>query len=148
MKKFITASNNNSDLTNFALLVARVSVAALMLSHGLPKLMQFFQPGPIEFVPFMGLSPAISLGLAVFAEVVCSVFLLAGFVTRLSVIPLAITMFIAAFSIHQADPFAKKELAVMYLVIYVMLFFAGSGKYSVDHLLQRKQNKQVVYSNN
>jgi hypothetical protein len=70
MKKLIAVNNNNSELTNIALLVARVAVAALMLTHGLPKLAQFFQAGPVSFVPFMGLSPAISLALAVFAEVV------------------------------------------------------------------------------
>jgi putative oxidoreductase len=147
MKKLIAVNNNNSELTNIALLVARVAVAALMLTHGLPKLAQFFQAGPVSFVPFMGLSPAISLALAVFAEVVCSLFLLAGLATRLSVIPLAFTMFVAAFFIHQADPFAKKELAIMYLVTYVVLFFAGSGKFSVDYLLQRYQKKQMAYSN-
>jgi putative oxidoreductase len=55
-------------------------------------------------------------------------------------------MLVAVTTIHQADPFAKKELAVFYLVSYVVLFFAGSGKFSVDYLLQRKQVKEV-YAN-
>lgn len=145
MKKLISV-NKNANTTNIALLIARVAIASLMLTHGLPKLMMFFSPGPIQFPPIFGLTPGLSLGLAVFAEVFCSIFLLAGFVTRLSVIPLAITMLVAVTTIHQADPFAKKELAVFYLVSYVVLFFAGSGKFSVDYLLQRKQVKEV-YAN-
>lgn len=140
MKKLFTV-NTTSETGNLALLIGRVAIASLMLTHGLPKLMMFFSPGPVQFLPFLGLSPAMSLGLAVFAEVLCSVFLLFGFVTRLSVIPLAITMLVAMSTVHQADPFAKKELAFLYLVSYIVLFFAGSGKYSLDYLLQRKQLK-------
>lgn len=145
MKKLISVSKN-ANTTNIALLIARVAIASLMLTHGLPKLMMFLAPGPVQFPPLFGLTPGLSLGLAVFAEVFCSVFLLAGFVTRLSVIPLAITMLVAVTTIHQADPFAKKELAIFYLAGYVVLFFAGSGKFSVDYLLQRKQLKEV-YAN-
>jgi putative oxidoreductase len=47
-------------------------------------------------------------------------------------------MLVAVFSIHAADVFAKKELAVLYLAGYVVLFFAGSGKYSIDQLMQPK----------
>ena len=138
MKK-IFAVNTTSETGNLALLITRVAIASLMLSHGLPKLMMFFGPGPIQFLPFLGLSPAVSLGLAVFAEVFCSLFLLFGFVTRLNVIPLAVTMMVALSTVHQADPFAKKELAFIYLISYIALFFAGSGKYSLDYVLQRRQ---------
>jgi putative oxidoreductase len=47
-------------------------------------------------------------------------------------------MFVAAFIAHGPDPFGKKELALLYLVIYILLLVAGSGKYSVDYYLSRK----------
>ena len=114
-------------------------MAALMLTHGLPKMDMLFSGDPIQFPLVMGMSPALSLALAVFAEVFCSVLLLTGMATRLATIPLIITMSVAVLSVHAADAFAKKEMAILYLVSYVILLLAGSGKYSIDHLFQGKQ---------
>jgi putative oxidoreductase len=131
--------NKAANITDIALLVARAGIAAFMLTHGIPKLVMLFSGAPIQFPPIMGMSPEVSLGLAVFAEVFCSILLLAGFATRLAVIPLIITMVIALVFIHAADPFAKQELAFQYLLVYLVLLFAGSGRFSVDYLLQGKK---------
>jgi putative oxidoreductase len=80
----------------------------------------------------MGMSAELSLGLTIFAEVFCSLLILAGFATRLAVLPLIVTMSVAVLLIHSADPIAMKEPALQYLVVYLVLLFAGSGKYSVD----------------
>lgn len=136
--KQLFSVNTNSNLTDVALLFARVSVAVLMLVHGLPKLAMLFAGGPLQFPGVMGMSPELSLALAVFAEVGCSVLLLVGLGTRIAAIPLIITMLVAVLMIHGADPFGKKELGIHYLATYVMLLFAGSGKFSVDYLLQKK----------
>lgn len=137
MKKIFSV-NDTSNATDIALLIARVGIAALMLTHGIPKLMMLLSGAPVQFPPVMGMSAEISLGLAVFAEVFCSVFLLAGFATRLAVLPLIITMLVAVIFIHAADPVAVKESALHYLLVYIVLLFAGSGKYSIDYLLQSK----------
>jgi putative oxidoreductase len=47
-------------------------------------------------------------------------------------------MLVAAFIAHGSDPFGKKELALLYLVIFIFLLFTGSGKYSVDYLISQK----------
>ncbi|QMU28161.1 DoxX family protein [Adhaeribacter radiodurans] len=130
--------------TDVALLIARIAVAALMLTHGLPKLAMLFSGEPVQFAGVYGLSPQLSLGLAIFAEVVCSLLVLVGLGTRLAVIPLIITMLVAAFYIHAADPFMKKEPALQYLLVYVVLFFAGSGRYSVDNSWQRQSLKPAL----
>jgi putative oxidoreductase len=98
-----------------------------MLTHGIPKLMNFSErmstfPDPI------GLGSPFALSLTVFSEVLCAGLLLLGIKTRYVAIPLAITMFVAAFVIHADDPFQKKELALMYLSAYLVLFFTGGGK--------------------
>jgi putative oxidoreductase len=49
-------------------------------------------------------------------------------------------MFVAAFITHIADPFAKKEVAILYLLFYIALLITGSGKYSIDFFLTRKKN--------
>lgn len=140
MKK-IFSTNNNTGATDIALLIARIGIAALMLTHGIPKMQMLFSGEPVKFPPVMGLSGQVSLGLAVFAEVVCSVFLLIGFATRLAAFPLIITMSMAIISIHGADPIAVKEPALHYLLVYVVLLFAGAGKYSVDYLFRSKNIK-------
>lgn len=78
-----------------------------------------------------------SLILAVFAEVVCSILIGLGLLTRLASIPLIITMLVASFMIHATDPFAKKEFALLYLLVYLVVFVIGSRKYSLDALLQK-----------
>lgn len=145
MKKIISV-NNTSNTTDFALLIARVGIAALMLTHGIPKLLMLFSGAPVQFPPVMGMSAELTLSLTVFAEVFCSVFILLGFATRLAAIPLAFTMLVAVLLIHSADPFSVKEPALQYLLVYAVLLFAGSGKYSIDYLLS-KNKKQSTNSN-
>jgi putative oxidoreductase len=144
--KRIFSVNNTSNFTDAGLLIARLGISALMLTHGIPKLLMLLSGDTANFPSVMGLSAGISLGLAVFAEVVCSVLLLAGFATRLSVIPLIVTMLVAVFFIHAADPFSVKESALHYLLVYAALFFTGSGKYSLDHFLTRKREIRELAS--
>ena len=142
MKKLVNIYENKKSM-DMALLVVRITVAGLMLAHGLPKLEMLLSGEPVQFPAVFGLSAASSLALAIFAEVVCSVLILVGLGTRLAVIPLIFTMLVAAFYIHSADPFARKEPAMLYLIPYVMLLLAGSGKYALDHLLQQKRLKAL-----
>jgi putative oxidoreductase len=46
---------------------------------------------------------------------------------------------VAGFVAHSADPFGRKEIALLYLLYYIALFVLGSGKYSIDYLLTRKR---------
>ena len=138
MMRKILSVNNTANTTDLALFIARAGIAALMLIHGIPKLLMLFSGAPVQFPPVMGMSAELSLSLAVFAEVFCSVFILAGFATRVATVPLIILMLVAVFVIHVADPFAKQEPALYYLLVYVVLLVAGSGKYSIDYLLQSK----------
>jgi putative oxidoreductase len=125
---------------NGALLLLRVGVSLMMLTHGYPKLMRFFADEPIAFTSILGLSAAVSLALAVFAEFLCSVLLILGAGTRLASIPLIVTMAVAAFHVHADDPFSRKEKAVLFLLIYIVLLFTGGGKFSIDYLWAAKRS--------
>ena len=116
-------------------MVLRVGIGLLMLGHGIPKL-QMLISGDIQFPGVMGMSPTLSLALAVFAEVVCSILLLVGLLTRYAAIPLIVTMLTAVLIIHGDDPFAKQELGILYLIVYLTLFLLGSGKFSFDAVLR------------
>jgi putative oxidoreductase len=73
-----------------------------------------------------------SLVSAIGSEVGCAALLVIGLGTRLAALPLAFTMGVAAFVVHGADPWAKKELAVLYGAVFLVFFFTGSGRFSVD----------------
>lgn len=120
------------------LLIARVAIAVLMLVHGLPKLAMLVSGETISFPGILGMSPEVSLFLAVFSEVVCSLLILFGLGTRLAVLPLIVTMLVAAFYFHLGDPFSSKEPGLLYILVYVLLLVTGSGKYSLDRLVVEK----------
>jgi putative oxidoreductase len=142
MKKLFNTRTNTA-ATDAALLLGRITIAALMLTHGLPKLQMVLSGEPVQFPSIMGMDTQLSITLAIFAEVFCSIFILTGFATRLATVPLMITMLVASLSVHAADAFAVKEKALLYLLVYVLLFFIGSGKYSVDYFIHSK--KSTVY---
>ncbi|MDQ3278423.1 MAG: DoxX family protein [Bacteroidota bacterium] len=135
MKKIFSV-NQASNGAQIGLLFIRVAIGVLMLTHGLPKMQMLLSGDPVQFPPLFGLTPATSLGLAVFAEVFCAVLVIVGLGTRLAVIPLIVTMLVAVFMIHAADPFSQKEMATIYLVAFFGLLLTGSGKFSLDYLLQ------------
>ena len=80
-----------------------------------------------------------------FGELVCSMAFIIGFLYRLAMIPMIFTMAIAFFVIHANDIFTVKELAFIYLVVFILMYIAGPGKYSIDHIigneLQRRKSK-------
>jgi putative oxidoreductase len=130
-------------MNSIALLLLRIVVGCFMMTHGIMKYKTLMEGG--EFADPIGIGSAASLWLAVFAELVCSALLIIGFATRLAVIPLFITMVVAVFVVHSGDPFANKETGGLYLIIYVVLLITGSGKYSVDGMINRRRKRRVHY---
>ena len=122
---------------DLSLLLVRLAAGGFMFSHGFGKLQKLVN-GSFEFGDPIGLGPEISLGLTVFAEILCAFFILIGLFTRVAAVPRIITMFVAVFIVHDGDPFGKKELGLFYLFNYLVLFLSGSGKYSVDKLILKK----------
>lgn len=135
--KSLFQTGTREEYLNILVLILRVSIAAFMLTHGWPKLGKLLAGGEIQFGDPIGMGPGLSLILAVFAEVVCSILIGIGLGTRLASIPLIITMFVAAFIAHGPDPFRQKEVALLYLLFYITFFVTGGRKYSIDHLLTR-----------
>lgn len=137
MKK-IFQTGTNEEYLNILVLILRICIAAFMLTHGLPKLSRLFAGGEIQFGDPLGLGPALSLILVVFAEFLCSILIGLGLGTRLASIPLMFTMLVAAFIAHGPDPFGRKEIALLYFLFYLTLLVTGSRKYSIDYLISRK----------
>lgn len=116
---------------NWGTLVLRVGTSLLMLTHGYAKLARFMN-GERGFADPIGFGEELSLMLAIFTEFVCSILLMAGLFTRAVLVPLILIMLVAFLVIHSDDPFAKKELPLLYLVPFITLFLTGPGRYSLD----------------
>ncbi|WP_372898909.1 DoxX family protein [Stieleria sp.] len=125
---------NHEKITSAGLLALRIGIGCFMLVHGLAKLNGFSTMAD-SFPDPIGIGSTLSLVMAIGAEVGCSLLLIVGLATRLASLPLAFTMIVALFVVHAADPWKVKELAAVYLLVYVSLALTGPGLFSVDHAL-------------
>jgi putative oxidoreductase len=67
-------------------------------------------------------------------------FLIFGLLVRVTVIPMIIAMAVAFFDVHDAD-FPEGELSFIYLILFLLLYITGPGKYSIDYLIDMKFQK-------
>ena len=126
-------------LQSLGLLILRVAVGlAMLLGHGWGKFTGFGEMAD-KFPDPIGLGNQLSLIAAIGAEVGCSVLLILGLATRFAAIPLAFTMLVALFVVHGDDPWKAKELAAIYLFVYVTLIFTGAGRFSIDHCFANRK---------
>jgi putative oxidoreductase len=109
-----------------------------MLTHGIPKVQQLIGTDKIEFVNFLGIGSPLSLT-GRFAECICSVLVIFGLVTLLAVILLIITMLIACFVVHAADPYAVKEASLLYFFLYFVILILGSADFLSISFFQGKK---------
>ena len=135
---FVTSDAAEAPTTTWGLLLVRVSLGLLMaFSHGWGKLTSYGERVS-QWADPIGLGSEVSLTLAVFAEFFCSLAVVFGFMTRAAVIPLIITMMVAAFIVHADDPFAKQEFAMLYMFPFIMLLITGPGRMSLDRVIGDK----------
>lgn len=133
---FVFPQKEENTKVSALLLAARVIFGLLLASHGWQKLAGFSAMAP-QFPDPLGMGSELSLGMAVFGELVCSVAFIFGFLTRLAVIPMIFTMIVAFVMVHGGSV-AEGELAFLYLVVFVLLFLAGPGRYSADGFIAKK----------
>ncbi len=116
---------------DLGLLLLRFFVSILMIfPHGWSKALNFGNRME-NFPDPLGIGSFLSLSGTVFSEVICSLMLILGIKTRWFSVPLFFTMIIAAFVVHGSDPWMRKEKAILYAVVYLVLMITGGGKYSV-----------------
>lgn len=132
MKKFFLYDSLLGDrATSWVLLLLRVAVGVMMLTHGWAKVMNYGQMSA-SFVDFLGLGSRISFTLSMLAEAGCSLLLILGVFPRIVVLPLIVNMSVAVFIAHHGAPFQVRELAVHYLVSFIVIFFLGGGRIALS----------------
>lgn len=123
-----------------AALVLRLGFGFMMaVNHGYVKLTHFHE-WKTDFTSFMGLDGSLSLSLAIFAELVCSILLIVGLFTRLALLPLLITMGVI-FQSHNWDFLGEGELATSFLIGYLAILAIGPGRFSLDWVLGDRLKK-------
>ena len=118
-------------------LILRLVLGKFMLcSHGWGKFFSFSEKSA-SFPDPLGLGSTLSLGLATFAEFFCSILLMLGLFTRFAALNLLITMLVAGLIFHAADPFVKKELALLYAAGFLYFTLVGGNRYSLDEWIRK-----------
>jgi putative oxidoreductase len=119
-------------------LILRVSVAFLMLFHGIHKAINGID-GIKFLVDRAGLPEFVAYGVYM-GEIVIPILLIIGLFTRLSAVIFVINMIFAILLAHSSDLFALGknggpviELALFYLLAALSIVFIGAGKYSLDY---------------
>ena len=125
---------------NAALLLLRIwHGASLLLLHGWGKVTGFSSMSDKFPDPF-GFGPTPSLVMAVIGEVVCSSLIVLGLFTRVAALGAGATMATAFWFAHGGrwtGP-GNGELPFVFLGVFIALFIAGAGKYSLDAKLGDK----------
>ena len=133
---FLFPTKPNTAKVSLFLLAVRIIFGILLMNHGIQKWSSFQELSTV-FPDPLGIGSPLSLGLAIFGELVCSMAFIVGFLYRLAMIPMIFTMCVAFFAVHGGDPFAARELALAYLSVYVLMYAAGPGLYAADTLIAR-----------
>ncbi len=134
--RFLFPIKPNGTYISFILLIVRIVFGVLLMNHGIEKWSNYQELSAV-FPDPLGIGSPLSLGLAIFGEMVCSMAFIVGFLYRLAMIPMIFTMCIAFFVVHGHDPFAVKELAFVYLVVFVLMYIIGPGKFAIDHWIAK-----------
>lgn len=117
---------------DLGLLVLRVGFAVFLLLHGIEKF-EMALTSKISFADPIGLGSTVSLVLVLFAEVICTLFIIIGFKVRWASIPPIILMLVAVFIVHSNAPIMERELAILYLIAFSAIGIMGSGKYALKN---------------
>jgi putative oxidoreductase len=136
-----------SMMTSIGLLILRLGMSGYMMTHGWGKLQMLLGGEFEQFGDPIGVGKTLSLILAVFGEFVCPALVALGLFTHLASIPVVITMAVAAFIVHAADPWtmgagASKEPALLFLIPFLALVFTGAGRLSIDAVLCARCGKR------
>jgi putative oxidoreductase len=118
----------------------RVFFGILFFIHGVDKMMNFSILSD-TYPSVFGLGSYMTLMLAIFTEFCCSLFLIFGLMIRVILIPMIISMAVAFFDVHDAI-ISEGELALIYFIMFIILYITGPGRYSVDYLIDMKVQKE------
>ena len=119
---------NESRHQDLGLLFLRVSGALFLLwVHGLPKLLNYSEQLKLIEDPFH-LGAHVTLLLAIFAEVLCPLLIIAGVLVRLACLPILAVLLIAMVVVHPEWTLLEGQFGWLLLIIFTTLLISGPGR--------------------
>ena len=118
---------------NLSRFFIRVFAGVMFMQFGIRQIANydFF----VKYFPdLLGMGSAATLDTMIAIEVVCSAFLIFGFLTRLSVVLPTLSMAVAEWYILDNGLMAG-YVPLLFVGMFVFIMLAGPGKVSVDYLL-------------
>ncbi|MEF9923732.1 MAG: DoxX family protein [Muribaculaceae bacterium] len=141
--KYLFLYGTGHTYSNLSRLFIRLFVGVMFLQFGIRQVMHFDTLSQ-TFPTALGLGSYDTLILMIAVEMICSVMIMLGFLTRIMTIPPIISMLIAEnviFNdiIHQL-PYTLGSiqpgyLPIMFIGIFFFILLSGPGKISVDYLI-------------
>lgn len=130
------------NLLDIGILWLRLLTGAGIAYHGYGKVFGGHIDKFAEGIATMGFpAPELFAWAASLSEFLGGICIALGLFTRPAALFVFVTMFVAAFIKHGADPLKRKELALAYWTISGALMLIGPGKFSLDHLINKSKNK-------
>lgn len=129
--------------THLGRLFLRLFVGLMLVQFGIRQWINFGLEVQ-DFPAILGMSSATALTVLIIIEIVCSLFIMAGFVTRMMTLPPFIAMAVAEYYLlHDKMQEAAYTLSwtqpgyvpILFLGIYFFILLVGPGKISVDYFL-------------
>ncbi|PFG23504.1 hypothetical protein PS682_03078 [Pseudomonas fluorescens] len=119
---------HESKRQDLGLLFLRVSGALFLLwVHGLPKLLNYSEQLKLIEDPFH-LGASVTLLLAIFAEVLCPLLIMAGVLVRLACLPVLCVLLIALGVVHPEWTLFEAQFGWLLLIIFTALLISGPGR--------------------
>lgn len=123
---------NESKTQDLGLLFLRVSGALFLLwVHGLPKLLNYSEQLKVIEDPFH-LGANITLLLAIFAEVLCPLLIIAGVLVRLACLPILSVLLVALLVVHPEWTLFEAQFGWLLLIIFTTLLIGGPGRLALS----------------
>lgn len=142
LPKKIYVTTTGYSYTHLGRLFLRLFVGIMLLQFGIR---QIGDASLLEdtFPAVLGMDSKSSLWTMICIEIGCSAFIMAGFLTRVMLLPPFIAMIMAAYHLIHSAPGAPYQLSweqpvylpIMFLGIFFFLILVGPGKISVDYFL-------------
>lgn len=129
--------------TNLGRLFLRLFVGIMLMQFGIRQLTHFYEMKDL-FPAVFGMTSEMSLIIMTTIELLCSIFIMFGFFTRIMTIPPFLAMIVAEY--YLLHDYVKEAtyllswqqqgyLPIMFIGIYFFLLLVGPGKISIDYFV-------------
>lgn len=141
LPKKIYIKTTGYSYTHLGRLFLRLFVGIMLFQFGIRQIGNY-DILAMDFPSVFGMSPECGLDVLICIEIICSLFIMVGFLTRLMIVPPFIAMVVSEHyllsEVSTTAPYLISwenpgYLPIMFLGIYFFLLLVGPGKISVDY---------------